>query len=341
MDKRTMMLDFLEGSKPAVLVPAGFFLHFGPGYERGQKAVDKHLEFFHATGMDFVKIQYEQVYPAIPEIRSPRDWARMPSYGLDFYEEQLKVVEGLVKAAKSEALVVITLYSPFMCALRTTSETLLTRHIQEAPQAVKVGMQAITASLMGFVKACIRLGVDGFYTSSQCVESGRWTDPKLFDECIRPYDLALMEEANANCPFNILHICDFQRPYDDISRFVDYPGQVVNSSLEVGGQKLSAKDVAALFGRPFMGGLERKGVIVNGTKEEIRAAVKAALADAPERFILAADCTVPGETPWENLRTAIETAHERPRAWNVAVGFRPSSLIQRLVAPRRSPRRRA
>jgi len=33
------------------------------------------------------------------------------------------------------------------------------------------------------------------------------------------------------------------------------------------------------------------------------------LAQAPERFVLAADCTVPGDTPWENLRTAIETAH--------------------------------
>jgi hypothetical protein len=30
---------------------------------------------------------------------------------------------------------------------------------------------------------------------------------------------------------------------------------------------------------------------------------------APDRFILAADCTVPGDTPWENLRAAIEEAH--------------------------------
>ena len=59
-----------------------------------------------------------------------------------------------------------------------------------------------------------------------------------------------------------------------------------------------------------MGGLERKGVIATGNAEAIRQAVGAVLADSPERFILAADCTVPGDTPWENLKTAIDAAHQ-------------------------------
>ena len=310
MNKRNLVLDLLDSSKTPAAIPAGFFLHFDPVFQRGQNAVDKHLEFFRYTGMDFVKIQYEQVFPQIAGIQRPQDWAKMPSYGLDFYENQLQVVDGLVKAAKGEAVVIITLYSPFMCACHTTSDTLVTQHIDENPDAVKLGMEAITASLMSFVKACIQLGVDGFYTSTQGGEAGRWADSTRFDQCIRPYDLALMNQASASCPFNILHVCDYQRSYDDISRFVDYPGQVVNSSLEVGGRVLSARHVAQMFGRPYMGGLVRKGVIATGTKEAIRAAVKAAVADAPERFILGADCTVPGETPWENLRTAIETAHE-------------------------------
>ncbi len=47
-----------------------------------------------------------------------------------------------------------------------------------------------------------------------------------------------------------------------------------------------------MFGRPFMGGLDRKGVIATGSLEEIRQAAASVLAEAPERFILAADCTV-------------------------------------------------
>jgi uroporphyrinogen decarboxylase len=63
-----------------------------------------------------------------------------------------------------------------------------------------------------------------------------------------------------------------------------------------------------------MGGLDRHGAIATGSDREIRTEVEAALRSAPERFILGADCTVPAETPWENLRTAIETVHAWQRA---------------------------
>jgi uroporphyrinogen decarboxylase len=64
-----------------------------------------------------------------------------------------------------------------------------------------------------------------------------------------------------------------------------------------------------MFGRPFMGGLERLGRLATGTPEDARRAAAEALAAAPARFILAADCTVPGDTPWENLKAAIDAAH--------------------------------
>jgi uroporphyrinogen-III decarboxylase len=70
------------------------------------------------------------------------------------------------------------------------------------------------------------------------------------------------------------------------------------------------KEASQLFKRPFMGGLERKGVITTSNGQAIRQAVGDVLVDAPERFILAADCTVPSETHWQNLKIAVETAHQ-------------------------------
>jgi uroporphyrinogen decarboxylase len=58
-----------------------------------------------------------------------------------------------------------------------------------------------------------------------------------------------------------------------------------------------------------MGGLERLGEITARNVSEVRAAAEGVLAQAPERFMLGADCTVPGDTPWDNLKAAIETAH--------------------------------
>lgn len=311
MKKRDAVLSLPDANTKPDYTPAAFFLHFDPAYHYGKAAVDKHLEYFRYTGMDFIKIQYEKVFPRIPAIQRPEDWADMPFYDLDFYAGPLGVVEGLVKAAKAEALVILTLYSPFMCAGHTTSDALLTRHIQENPQAVKRGMEVITDSLLRFVKAAIRLGLDGFYTSTQGGESGRFPDLVLFNECIRPYDLALMEEINRSCIFNILHVCDYQRPYSDLAPFRDYPGHVVNAPLDLTGGEISPTEVAALFGRPFMGGLNRKGVLATGTKEQVIQAAQSVLYAAPERFILGADCTVPSETPWENLKAAVDTAHKR------------------------------
>ena len=309
MKKRDAVLSLLEPGRKPEYTPAAFFLHFDPAYHRGQAAVEKHLEFFRYTGMDLVKIQYEHKFPFLPEIRRPEDWAKIPCYGLEFYQEPLQIVKGLVQAAKREALVIQTLYSPFMCAGHTVGSQVLLDHIRQAPDQVKRGMQAITDSLMLFVKECIHLGLDGFYASTQGGENGRLDDPALFDGCIRPYDLALMEEMSRACIFNILHVCDFHLPYRDLAPFVRYPGQVVNVSLELTGGKISAKQAASMFGRPYMGGLERKGPIATGDAATVRRAVEECLRAAPERFILGADCTVPGETPWENLKTAIETAH--------------------------------
>jgi uroporphyrinogen decarboxylase len=61
-----------------------------------------------------------------------------------------------------------------------------------------------------------------------------------------------------------------------------------------------------------MGGMERKGVIATSSGDEIRVAVEDVLREAPAKFILGADCTVPNNTPWDNIRAAIATAHPYP-----------------------------
>jgi uroporphyrinogen decarboxylase len=310
MNKRDLMLGLLDASRKPETVPAAFFLHFDKAFHRGQAAVDKHLEYFRHTGMDLVKIQFEHPMPHV-EMKTAADWRRMPHYGLDFYEAPLKVVEGLVKAAKREAIVVLTLYSPFMLARQTAGEDVVARHIAEDPEAFKAGIGIITEGLLAFCRQCLKLGLDGFYASTQGGEAGRFADPRAFDQCVRPFDMMIMNEINAKGTFNILHVCDYHYPYADLAPFTGYPGHVVNTSLELtGGKHTTAREVARLYNRPFMGGLERKGVIARGTPAEIKAAVIKAIHEAPERFVLGADCTVPPETPWDNIKLAIQTAHE-------------------------------
>lgn len=295
-------------------IPAAFFIHFDQASHFGEPAVRKHLEYFRFTDMDLLKIQYERTFPPVPAIKRPQDWKTMPSYGLDFYEPVLEAVRGLVKEAGKEAVVVVTLYSPFMCAGHTTSLELLTEHLKEDPEAVRTGLEAITDSLMRFVKECIRIGVDGFYASTQGGEAGRFPNPQVFARYIKPFDLVLMNEMNRACTFNILHVCDYNGPYADLSPYLDYPGHIVNCNPRLTTGTLAWPEVARMFRRPCMGGMDRHGVIAAGSPNEIAAEVSKVLSQSSVPFFLGADCTLPGDVKWDNIRAAIAAAHAFKRA---------------------------
>lgn len=308
MNKREMMLNLVHGASAPAYVPAAFFMHFDPVYQQGQAAIDKHLAFFRYTGMDFVKIQYEQGQPAMAPIRKPHEWANAPLVSEDFFAPTLAVVEGLVKAAKADALVIMTLYSPFMWLRHLSDDAVLAAHLVEAPEAVQKGLEIVTENVLTLARGCKQAGIDGFYASSQGGEASRFAGADTFRQVIKPSDLAVWDEIQ-DCAMNVLHICDFVAGYDDLTPFLDYPGHIVNCSLKLGEKTLTPAAVSEMFARPFMGGMERKGVIADGSPDAIHVAAREVLASAPPRFILAADCTVPSSTPWENLKAAVDAAH--------------------------------
>ena len=116
MNKREAVLRLLSGEGAPTLIPAAFFLHFDRAYHLGQAAIDRQIEFFRATGMDLVKIQCEQRIE--PSIHGPEDWKHIRPQPEQFFEPTVRVVAGLVRAARHEALVILTLYSPFMWMVR-------------------------------------------------------------------------------------------------------------------------------------------------------------------------------------------------------------------------------
>ena len=61
-NRREAMLALLDKPARQPYIPAAFFIHFDPKFHFGPPAVQKHLEYFRYTGMDFVKIQYERSF---------------------------------------------------------------------------------------------------------------------------------------------------------------------------------------------------------------------------------------------------------------------------------------
>ena len=217
--------------------------------------------------MDFVKIQYERTFPAIPEIRTPGDWKAMPRYGLDFYRPQLEVVEGLVKAAGDEALVLVTLYSPFMCAGHTVGRRVLVKHIEEDGEAVRKGLETSPRACWGSSGSAAGWGSTAS-TPRRRAGKPHVPRPEPLREVRHPYDLRLMKEIDATCRFNILHVCDYEAPYADLAPFLAYPGHVVSCSPRLTTGEVSLRELARRFGRPIMGGLDRKGVSRPGRRRD-------------------------------------------------------------------------
>jgi uroporphyrinogen decarboxylase len=310
VNKRQRMFDWLAGKTSPGYTPAAFFLHFGDQFKAGSAAAAKHLEFFRTTDMDFVKIQFEQTYQRQNFLQKPADWSKLTLRKLDFYEPLLVTVRELVKSTKKDALLLMTLYSPFMCAGHCATSPLLLQHLEENPEAVKKGLEILTESQMLFVRACIKEGIDGFYMSTQGSEAKRFSNPSIFSKYVKPYDLVSMKEIQKACSFNILHVCDYVAPYANYDAVYDYPGHVVNCNVKLtGGQELAMAEISKRFKRPFMGGLDRHGLIASGSPAEVEAEITRVVKSAPKQFILGADCTVAGDTNWDRLRHAIAVAH--------------------------------
>jgi len=308
-NKRERMLQWLAGKTDPNYTPAAFFLHFGPDYKNGSAAAKRHLEFFRRTDMDFVKIQFEQTYERQEFLEKPSDWSKLALRKLDFYEPLVQAVRELVKSAKRDALILMTLYSPYMGAGQCATAPVLHRHLEENPDAVKRGLEILTDSQLIFARACVQAGIDGFYMSTQGSEKGQFSSPRIFADYVKPFDLVAMKEVSGVCPFNILHVCDYVAPYASYDAVRDYPGQVVNCNTRLTGGYLSPREISKFFGRPYMGGMDRHGILATGTPAQVEDEIRRVVKDAPRQFILGADCTVAAETDWNRLRHAIGVAH--------------------------------
>ncbi|WP_294618475.1 uroporphyrinogen decarboxylase family protein [uncultured Bacteroides sp.] len=308
-NKREVMQQFLNGTLDKSYVPSAFFMHFGKDAKIGENAINAHLRYFLLTGMDFVKIQFEQGYGRI-KIEKAEDWDKIRPLPNDFFAPTLNVVKGIYDIAGTDAMVLPTVYSPFQMLIQTVGAKTVVAYADKEPERIKQALEYFTDALIGYVKACKQIGVDGFYTPTQGGEQKFYEVPGFFDTFVKPYDLKVMKECNTDTKLNILHICDYEGSYDDLTRFTSYPGQIVNAPIEVNGKPFSLKDCERLFKRPVMGGLYRKGTILEGSKEQVAKEVKTLKHDlAGKRFILGADCTVLPKTPMDNIRTAIQTSH--------------------------------
>ena len=303
--KKEIMDQFVAGTLDPSYAPAAFFIHFHSDQKEGDAAVQAHLNYFHESEMDILKVQFEQGAPRITEMTE--DGIKLIPE--DFYRPTLEIITALQEAEGQNVYVLPTLYSPYQISHNTMGEALIISAAKEQPDLYKKVLDSYRDALIWLIKECKKAGILGFYMCTQGGEMMYNDIPGFFENFVKAYDMAVMGECNRDTRVNILHICNWEGPYDDLSRFKDYPAQIVNTPDNLNGVPFTLSNAVKLFGRPVLGGFNRQGEINTISAEEVADRTRKILSENPEgRVMIGADCTV-GNAPLANIQAAVAAAH--------------------------------
>jgi uroporphyrinogen decarboxylase len=301
MNKIERVRAALAGA-PVDRVPASFWFHFTQDKAHGEASVQAHLDYYRASGVDFLKVMNEHPYQANVDIKTPSDWRKVRPAPLSapFYQEQLDEVKRILDELGGECLAIVTLFGPFSSGNHASANQ-VTAHLKADPEAVHQGLAAIADSLAGFARACVDAGAAGIYYSAQGGEARRFSEEQ-FLRYIKPHDLTVLNAVQNHGEFHLLHVC---KDRVRLPLYADYPGHAVNWAVTK--NDLSLQEGRELFGRTVVGGLDDRGIVVDGTPDQIRAAVQNVIGAAgTEGLIVGADCTFPTDINVGNIRLAVQ-----------------------------------
>ncbi len=217
------------------------------------------------------------------------------------FGEQLEALRLIGEGLAGEAPFVQTVFSPLSVIGRLANGDFaaVRRHMREHGEALHRALAAVAQTLATYAAACLEAGADGIFFAT--VDWGTYdvATAEQYGEFGRPYDLRVLE-AVAAAEFNILHVC---RKHNMLESMLDYPVHAFNWANR-DGENPSLRDILAKTKRAVMGGVA-VATVSAGTPERVTAEVAEALAETGgKRFLLAAGCSIPPQTPEANLRAA-------------------------------------
>ncbi len=313
MNKKELVRSVLSG-QAVPRPPASFWYHFPRHQHSGAAAIAAHLDFYRETNVDFLKVMNEHLYRDESPPATASDWrhVRPAPLSAPFYQALLNELKHISDAVGDETMILVTIHGVFASAFHATQspeETFshanpVTAHLRENPQAVMSGLDAISDSLAELSLACLAAGADGIYYAALGGEDYRFTEEE-FLQYIKPFDLKILNAIQPHGEFNILHVC---KDRVRMPLYADYPSHVVNWSVHE--QNPDLLTGRTLFKRPILGGMDYRGVIVDGPVEAIQTQVHEIMDkwDGND-LMLGADCTLPGATPTAHIRAAVEATY--------------------------------
>lgn len=301
MTKKERVLSAMRGEKTDK-IPVSFWRHFaGAGTTLSNREVaQKHLDFYQATDLDFIKIMYDGfTAPFSLDIKTAAELRKIRPVKEDhpYVRDILERAKWVNELLSDQVDTWMNLFSPFML-IKKLGEKQLAALIDQDRYAVIDALTAVGETLSYTAeKLLTECGCKGIFVCFQGAEFSRFTKDD-FMEIVRPSDLQLLHTANQYSPWNFAHFCAWDGGKNDLSRWQDYPACAVNWAIYV--DDLTLPEGKAYFGgRPVLGGFDNRmgKLLFNGTREEIETETRRLVSDyvcktgSEAGLIIGADCS--------------------------------------------------
>lgn len=198
---------------------------------------------------------------------------------------------------------------PFTNAFFLVGIEKMTKLFFKNPEAVHKLCEISLQTCIEYVKVIMDIGLSP--TISEPLSSSTIISPKHFRTFCLPYLRRLLEFINSKGKTCVLHICGkTEKIWPDIGEM---------ASIGVGGFSMdnivSLSDCKKAIGDKMkvIGNIDPSNVMYAGTKNEVRNAVINSVMegyDSPKGYVIMSGCSLPVETPLENIQTMMDTARE-------------------------------
>jgi [methyl-Co(III) methanol-specific corrinoid protein]:coenzyme M methyltransferase len=213
----------------------------------------------------------------------------------------LKAVKAVARHASEGEPLIANTTAPFTAATKIFGVENLLLKLWDAPKQVMIILHKITDFILSYSDRLIEEGADILFVGEP-MASPEIISPNMFREFVLPELKRLVEGLRRP---TLLHICGNVYP---ILKDMTETGATL-LSLD---QRVELKKVREVVGKDVLlgGNLDPVLLLEKSPDEIFRAAQKCFEEGGPDHFVLMPGCTIPPDTPVENIQAMIRAAEE-------------------------------
>ena len=220
--------------------------------------------------------------------------------------QHLEAMSRAVDAVGKEVVVTGALTGPFTTASFLIGTETLVRLMLKNPVAVHELCEIALQGALAYAKAILDAGCTPSLTDAMC--STTVISPKQFKDFGQPYLTRLVEFIQSRDRAVTLHICGKTRAIWEQMCDTGAACLSIDNAADLAEAKAKVGDRVRL-----MGNVSPSEIMLQGTPAQVRAAVRQCVwkaHDNPKGLIVASGCSLPVETPFENIDAMLDAVRE-------------------------------